>query len=111
MSTSRSVEAPFDPVEDAIAAVRAGELVVVVDDEDRENEGDFIGAAEKMTPELVNFMTKRGRGLLCTAITPERAEALNLDLMVESNSAMYSTPFTVSVDYKQDTTTGISAAD
>ena len=111
MSTSRSVEAPFDPVEDAIAAVRAGELVVVVDDEDRENEGDFIGAAEAMTPELVNFMTKRGRGLLCTAIPPERAEALDLDLMVESNSAAYDTPFTVSVDYKKGTSTGISAAD
>jgi len=111
MSTSRSVEAPFDPVEDAIAAVRKGELVVVVDDEDRENEGDFIGAAEAMTPELVNFMTKRGRGLLCTAIPPERAEALDLDLMVESNSAAYDTPFTVSVDYKKGTSTGISAAD
>mgnify|MGYP006420678161 CR=1 FL=1 len=111
MSTSRSVEAPFDPVEDAIAAVRAGELAVVVDDEDRENEGDFIGAAEAMTPDLVNFMTKRGRGLLCTAIPPDRASALDLDLMVESNSAAYDTPFTVSVDYKKGTSTGISAAD
>jgi 3,4-dihydroxy 2-butanone 4-phosphate synthase/GTP cyclohydrolase II len=111
MSDSRAVEATFDPIEDAIAAVRDGGLVIVVDDEDRENEGDFIGAAEAMTPELVNFMTKQGRGLLCTAITPERAEALDLDLMVESNSALYSTPFTVSVDYKEGTSTGISAAD
>ena len=111
MSTSRSVDASFDPIEDAINAVRSGELVIVVDDEDRENEGDFIGAAEAMTPELVNFMTKRGRGLLCTAIPPERAEALDLDLMVESNSAAYDTPFTVSVDYKKGTSTGISAAD
>jgi len=111
MSDRTAPEALFDRIEDAIQAIRDGRLVIVVDDEDRENEGDFIGAAEKMSPELVNFMTKRGRGLLCTAITPERAEALNLDLMVESNSAMYSTPFTVSVDYKQDTTTGISAAD
>jgi 3,4-dihydroxy 2-butanone 4-phosphate synthase/GTP cyclohydrolase II len=111
MNDSRSVEATFDPIEDAIAAVRDGELVIVVDDEDRENEGDFIGAAEAMTPELVNFMTKQGRGLLCTAITPERTEALDLDLMVESNSALYSTPFTVSVDYKEGTSTGISAED
>jgi 3,4-dihydroxy 2-butanone 4-phosphate synthase/GTP cyclohydrolase II len=111
MSDSRSVDATFDPIEDAIAAVREGRLVVVVDDEDRENEGDFIGAAEAMTPELVNFMTKRGRGLLCTAITPERADTLDLDLMVESNSAVYNTPFTVSVDYKEGTSTGISAED
>jgi 3,4-dihydroxy 2-butanone 4-phosphate synthase/GTP cyclohydrolase II len=111
MSNSRTVEATFDPIEDAIAAVRDGRLVIVVDDEDRENEGDFIGAAEAMTPDLVNFMTKQGRGLLCTSITPERAEALDLDLMVESNSALYSTPFTISVDYKEGTSTGISAAD
>jgi 3,4-dihydroxy 2-butanone 4-phosphate synthase/GTP cyclohydrolase II len=111
MSDSRPSEATFDPIEDAIAAVRDGELVIVVDDEDRENEGDFIGAAGAMTPELVNFMTKQGRGLLCTAITPERTEALDLDLMVESNSALYSTPFTVSVDYKEGTSTGISAED
>ena len=102
---------PFDTIPDAIATVREGGLVIVVDDEDRENEGDFIGAAGAMTPEIVNFMTKQGRGLLCTAITPERADALDLDLMVESNSAAYDTPFTVSVDYKQGTTTGISAAD
>jgi len=111
MNDSRTVEATFDPIEDAIAAVRDGRLVIVVDDEDRENEGDFIGAAEAMTPDLVNFMTKQGRGLLCTSITPERAEALDLDLMVESNSALYSTPFTISVDYKEGTSTGISAAD
>jgi len=104
-------EAAFDPIEDAIAAVREGDLVIAVDDEDRENEGDFIGAAGAITPELVNFMTKQGRGLLCTAITPERAEALDLDLMVESGSALYDTPFTVSVDYKRGTSTGISAAD
>jgi 3,4-dihydroxy 2-butanone 4-phosphate synthase/GTP cyclohydrolase II len=111
MSASRSVEATFDPIEAAIAAVREGNLVIVVDDEDRENEGDFIGAAEAMTPDLVNFMTKRGRGLLCTAITPDRAEALDLGPMVDSNSAVYNTPFTVSVDYKDGTSTGISAAD
>ncbi len=111
MSASRTTEATFDPVEEAIAAVREGGLVIVVDDEDRENEGDFIGAAEAMTPDLINFMTKRGRGLLCTAITPDRADALDLGPMVDSNSAVYNTPFTVSVDYKEDTSTGISAAD
>ena len=111
MSASRTAEATFDPVEEAIAAVREGDLVIVVDDEDRENEGDFIGAAEAMTPDLINFMTKRGRGLLCTAITPDRADELDLGPMVDSNSAVYNTPFTVSVDYKEDTSTGISAAD
>ncbi|MFP4228296.1 MAG: 3,4-dihydroxy-2-butanone-4-phosphate synthase [Salinivenus sp.] len=111
MPARAPTDTPFDTIPEAIATVREGGLVIVVDDEDRENEGDFIGAAEAMTPELVNFMTKQGRGLLCTAITPERAEALDLDLMVESNSAAYDTPFTISVDYKQGTTTGISAAD
>jgi 3,4-dihydroxy 2-butanone 4-phosphate synthase/GTP cyclohydrolase II len=111
MSNPRSAEATFDSIEDAIAALRDGGLVIVVDDEDRENEGDFIGAAETMTPELVNFMTKKGRGLLCTALPPKRTEVLDLDLMVESNSALYSTPFTVSVDYKEGTSTGISASD
>jgi 3,4-dihydroxy 2-butanone 4-phosphate synthase/GTP cyclohydrolase II len=110
-SSASSSEAAFNSIEDALATLRSGGLAIVVDDEDRENEGDFIGAAEAMTPELVNFMTKEGRGLLCTAITPERAEELDLDLMVESNSSLYNTPFTVSVDYRQGTSTGISAAD
>lgn len=110
-NSASSSEAAFDSIEDALATIRSGGLVIVVDDEDRENEGDFIGAAEAMTPELVNFMTKEGRGLLCTAITPGRAEELDLDLMVESNSSLYNTPFTVSVDYRQGTSTGISAAD
>lgn len=111
MSTSPSIEPTFDPIEEAIEAVGEGRLVIAVDDEDRENEGDFIGAAEAVTPEMVNFMTKQGRGLLCAAITPERAEALDLDLMVESNSALHNTPFTVSVDYRKGTSTGISAED
>lgn len=106
-----ATETTFDEIETAIDAIREGGLVIVVDDEDRENEGDFIGAAGAMTPELVNFMTKRGRGLLCTALTPDRTDELDLDLMVESNSALYDTPFTVSVDYKKGTSTGISAAD
>jgi 3,4-dihydroxy 2-butanone 4-phosphate synthase/GTP cyclohydrolase II len=111
MSDRTSADVHFDAIDDAVSAIQDGDLVIVVDDEDRENEGDFICAAEKITPDLVNFMTKRGRGLLCTAITPERAEELDLDLMVDSNTATYSTPFTVSVDYKKNTTTGISASD
>ncbi|WP_243665026.1 3,4-dihydroxy-2-butanone-4-phosphate synthase, partial [Rhodothermus marinus] len=101
----------FDTIEDAIADIRAGKLVIVVDDEDRENEGDFIGAAEKITPELVNFMTKYGRGLICVALTPERTVELDLDLMTPTNTALHETAFTVSVDYRHGTTTGISAAD
>ena len=101
----------FDSIEAALADIRDGRLIIAVDDEDRENEGDFVGAAEHITPELVNFMTKEGRGLICTPLPPGRASDLDLDLMVESNSALYSTPFTVSVDLKDGTTTGISAAD
>ena len=110
-SSTRAPEGTFHPIEDAIEAIRNGKLAIVVDDADRENEGDFIGAAEAITPDLVNFMASRGRGLICTAITPERADELDLDLMVESNSSPYHTPFTVSVDFKEGTTTGISAKD
>ncbi|MEM1126372.1 MAG: bifunctional 3,4-dihydroxy-2-butanone-4-phosphate synthase/GTP cyclohydrolase II [Bacteroidota bacterium] len=98
-------------IEDAIADIRAGKLVIVVDDEDRENEGDFVGAAERVTPEQVNFMINEARGLICVPLTRERAVALDLDLMVDTNTALYDTPFTVSVDYRYGTTTGISAAD
>jgi 3,4-dihydroxy 2-butanone 4-phosphate synthase/GTP cyclohydrolase II len=101
----------FDSIETALAALQRGELIIVVDDEDRENEGDFIGVASEITPEQINFMATRGRGLICTAITPERAQDLDLDLMVESNSEIHHTSFTVSVDYKEGTTTGISASD
>ena len=106
-----SESSPFDRIEDAIDDLKAGRLVIVVDDEDRENEGDFIGAAEAMTPELVNFMTKHGRGLMCVSITRERAAALDLPMMEQVNTSLHDTPFTVSVDYNRDTTTGISAAD
>lgn len=101
----------FDRIEDAISDIRRGRLVIVVDDEDRENEGDFIGAAETITPELVNFMATYGRGLICVPLTSERAVDLDLDLMVRDNTALFSTPFTVSVDYRIGTTTGISASD
>ncbi len=101
----------FNSIEDALADVRAGRFVIVVDDEDRENEGDFVAAAEKITPEMVNFMATRGRGLICVPITRERAVELDLDMMVQSNSSLFDTPFTMSVDYRHGTTTGISAAD
>jgi 3,4-dihydroxy 2-butanone 4-phosphate synthase/GTP cyclohydrolase II len=83
----------------------------VVDDEDRENEGDFIGAADRITPEMINFMATHGRGLICAPITRERAQALELDMMVDTDSSLFNTPFTVSVDLRSGTTTGISAAD
>jgi 3,4-dihydroxy 2-butanone 4-phosphate synthase / GTP cyclohydrolase II len=111
MSAPTNGQRAFDRIEDAIRDIADGRLVIVVDDEDRENEGDFIGAAETITPELVNFMASKGRGLICTSITRERAVELDLDLMVSSNSSLYETPFTVSVDYRTGTTTGISAAD
>jgi 3,4-dihydroxy 2-butanone 4-phosphate synthase/GTP cyclohydrolase II len=99
-------------IEKAIEAIREGKLVIVSDDEDRENEGDFIAAAELITPEIINFMTKYGRGLICAAITEERCEELELDLMVENNTALNSTNFTVSVDLiGHGCTTGISAED
>jgi 3,4-dihydroxy 2-butanone 4-phosphate synthase/GTP cyclohydrolase II len=101
----------FAPIEQALAAVRAGKILVVVDDEDRENEGDFIMAAEKATPESVNFMAREGRGLICAPITRERAAQLRLEPMVLENTALHETAFTVSVDARVGTTTGISAAD
>ena len=101
----------FDDIEDAVDAIRRGELVIVVDDEDRENEGDFVCAAERITPELVNFMVNVGRGLLCVPITRERMVELDLDMMVSSNTSLHETGFTVSVDYNIGTTTGISASD
>ena len=101
----------FDAIEDAIADIRAGKLVIVVDDEDRENEGDFIGAAQTITPALVNFMATVGRGLICVPMSQERTLALELEMMVQRNTGLYETPFTVSVDYRRNTSTGISAAD
>ncbi|MBA7597568.1 Riboflavin biosynthesis protein RibBA [subsurface metagenome] len=101
----------FASIEDAVEDIRQGKLIVVVDDEDRENEGDLIAAAEKVTPEMVNFIVKHGRGLLCAPITRERTEELQLPPMVERNTEKHGTAFTVSVDYKHGTTTGISAFD
>lgn len=103
----------FDSVEDAIRDIAAGKMVIVADDEDRENEGDLVCAATKITPEIVNFMATHGRGLICVALTGERADALDLPLMTEHNQEGYNTAFTVSVDAhpRFGVTTGISASD
>ena len=102
----------LDTIESAIADIRAGKVVIVVDDEDRENEGDFICAAECATPEIINFMATHGRGLVCASLPETRCEELGLDLMVGHNTALHATPFTVSVDLlKNGVTTGISASD
>jgi 3,4-dihydroxy 2-butanone 4-phosphate synthase / GTP cyclohydrolase II len=101
----------FARIEDAIAAMRAGEMVIVVDDEARENEGDLTIAAEKITPEAVNFMAKYGRGLVCLAMTPERLDELDIPLMASRKGSRFDTAFCVSIEAKDRTTTGISAAD
>lgn len=101
----------FSAVEDAIKDFQKGKLVIVVDDEDRENEGDFVFTAEKCTAEAINFMAKHGRGIICVALTEQRTRELSLDPMVESNTSLHETSFTVSVDYIHGTTTGVSAHD
>lgn len=102
----------LNKIEEAIEAIKQGEFVIVVDDEDRENEGDFIIASEKITTEKINFLTKEARGLICCAVTEERSEALELNMMVSENTATHETAFTVSVDLKgHGCTTGISAYD
>ena len=98
-------------IEEALEDIRAGKIVIVVDDEDRENEGDFIMAAEKVTPEAINFMARHGRGLVCLPATPDRLKELDLDMMVNTNTALHGTPFTVSIDALYGVTTGISAQD
>jgi 3,4-dihydroxy 2-butanone 4-phosphate synthase/GTP cyclohydrolase II len=101
----------FSSIEKAIDDFRTGKIVIVVDDEDRENEGDMIFAAEKCTPELVNFLVKNARGLICVPMEGKRLAELNLDMMTSKNTALHETAFTVSVDYKIGTTTGISVFD
>ena len=102
----------LNTIEDAIEDIRKGKILIVVDDEDRENEGDFICSAELITPEIVNFMAKHGRGLICAALPEERCEELELDLMVGINTSIHETQFTVSVDLiNEETTTGVSAKD
>ena len=102
---------PFARIEDAVDAIRAGRMVIVVDDEDRENEGDLTIAAEKVTPEAINFMARHGRGLVCLSMTPERLDELEIPLMVNQNTSRFETAFCVPIEAKGRTTTGISAAD
>jgi 3,4-dihydroxy 2-butanone 4-phosphate synthase/GTP cyclohydrolase II len=101
----------FNTVTEAVEDLRQGKMVILIDDEDRENEGDLIIAAEKVTPEAVNFMAKEGRGLICLALTPERCDELDLPPMVRDNTSAFGTGFTVSIEAKKGVTTGISAAD
>ncbi len=101
----------MNTIEEALEDLASGKMIIVMDDEDRENEGDLIVAGQFCTPEVVNFMATNARGLICVAVTEERANELDLHPMVESKSALHGTNFTVSIDYKYDTTTGISAAD
>lgn len=102
---------PFDTIENAIRDIKKGKCVILVDDEDRENEGDLVIAAEKVTPQVINFMAMHARGLICLALTPERVEELQLPQQASENTAAFGTAFTVSVDARKGITTGISAAD
>jgi 3,4-dihydroxy 2-butanone 4-phosphate synthase/GTP cyclohydrolase II len=102
---------PFAPIEDAIKAIRNGEMIIVVDDEDRENEGDLTIAAQRITPEAINFMATHGRGLICVPLTEERVMELDLPQMVAKNTAQFETAFTITIEAKGVTSTGISAAD
>lgn len=111
LASQSSMKKPFDPIPDVISAIRRGKMVVVTDDADRENEGDLVMAASKVTPSAVNFMAKYGRGLVCAPITAERADRLGLQRMVAQNREVFKTDFTVSVDATRGTTTGISVKD
>ena len=102
---------PFDPIERAIETIEAGGMVIVVDDEDRENEGDLVIPAQWATPDAINFMAMHGRGLICLAMTSKRIEELGLELMSTNNSSRHETAFTVSIEAREGVTTGISAAD
>ena len=102
---------PFATIEQAIEDIREGKMVVVCDDEDRENEGDLTMAAQFATPEAINFMAKEGRGLICLSLTAERCDELGLDLMAAKNESPFETPFTVSIEAREGVTTGISAHD
>jgi 3,4-dihydroxy 2-butanone 4-phosphate synthase/GTP cyclohydrolase II len=104
-------EAKTISVEQALKEIRAGHLIIIIDDEDRENEGDLMVAAEKITPEIINFMTRNGRGLICLPLTKKRLDELQLPLMVRENTSRFETAFTISIDAKEGVTTGISAYD
>jgi 3,4-dihydroxy 2-butanone 4-phosphate synthase / GTP cyclohydrolase II len=105
------MEKVFSSIEEAIEDVRQGKMIVIVDDEDRENEGDLMIAAEKATPEMINFMARFGRGLICLTLTEKRTRELGLSMMVDDNQSAFETPFTVSIDARDGISTGISAAD
>jgi len=111
MLAQQEKETMFDTIEKALDDIRQGKLVIVCDDEGRENEGDLVGAAETCTPEMVNFILREGRGMLCAPITESRARELELDMMVHVNTSLHQTPFTVLIDYRHGTTTGISTHD
>ena len=111
LAIARKKPTPFARIEDAIEAIRAGRMVIVVDDADRENEGDLTIAAEKVTPEAINFMARYGRGLICLSMTPERLDELEIPLVVSKNTSAFDTAFCVQIEAKGRTTTGISAAD
>ncbi|MEO8069869.1 MAG: 3,4-dihydroxy-2-butanone-4-phosphate synthase, partial [Acidobacteriota bacterium] len=104
-------KSPFASIDEAVAAIAAGRMIIVVDDEDRENEGDLTMAAEKVTPQAINFMARYGRGLICLPLTGARLDELELPPMVAENSATFGTAFAVSIEARGRTTTGISATD
>jgi 3,4-dihydroxy 2-butanone 4-phosphate synthase/GTP cyclohydrolase II len=109
--TSARVQSPFSTIEQALEDIREGKMVVVVDDADRENEGDLTIAAQFVTPEAINFMAKEGRGLICLSLTAERCDELGLDLMAAKNESAFETPFTITIEAREGVTTGISAHD
>ncbi|MGB1450118.1 MAG: 3,4-dihydroxy-2-butanone-4-phosphate synthase, partial [Marinirhabdus sp.] len=112
ISTHPPAAVQLNTIEEAIDDIRQGKVIIVVDDEDRENEGDFVAAAELITPAIINFMATHGRGLICAPITESRCKQLQLDMMVNNNTDPMETAFTISVDLKgQGVTTGISALD
>src|SRR5258707_2867916 len=102
---------PFSSIEDAVAEVREGRMIIIVDVEDRENEGDLVCAAEKATPEIINFMARHARGLICLPLSEDRCDDLHLTTQVADNTSYLGTAFTVSIDARRGITTGISAAD
>ncbi|HVQ37146.1 MAG TPA: 3,4-dihydroxy-2-butanone-4-phosphate synthase, partial [Pyrinomonadaceae bacterium] len=102
---------PFASIEDAVAEIREGRMIIIVDDEDRENEGDLVCAAEKTTPEIINFMARYARGLICLPLTEERCDELHLTTQVADNTSFLGTAFTVSIDARKGVTTGISVSD
>src|SRR3954447_8526047 len=101
----------FASIEEAVAEIREGRMIIIVDDEDRENEGDLVCAAEKVTPEIINFMARHARGLVCLPLTEERCDELHLTMQVADNTSFLGTAFTVSIEARKGVTTGISAAD